>query len=205
MREKGKFIVFEGIGGCGKTIQTIALVKILKENGLEVAVTREHTRDTPTGQLIEEIIKKRAPSIEADALQMLFVADRINHTRRYILPLMEDVGSKGGGVVICDRYRDSTTAYAPPSQREYYRDIQRSVTINPDMTILLDLDPQEAVRRINNRGDADIFDRVEKLSEVRRGYLWCRDNSEGNYAWIEARGSVEEVRRRVLKAVEEII
>ena len=196
-----------GLGGCGKTIQTIALVKILKENGLEVAVTREHTRDTQIGGLIERIIKKIDVDEEVDptALQMMFVADRINHTRRYILPLMEDVGSKGGGVVICDRYRDSTTAYAPPSQREYYRDIQRSVTINPDMTILLDLDPQEAVRRINNRGDADIFDRVEKLSEVRRGYLWCRDNSEGNYAWIEARGSVEEVRRRVLKAVEEII
>lgn len=205
MTEKGKFIVFEGIGGCGKTSQFLKLVNNLKTRGVDVGTTREHTRDTPIGSLIERIIKKyETEEVEKEALQMLFVADRINHTQRVILPMLENVGLKRG-LLVCDRYRDSTTAYAPPSQREYYRDIQITVTLRPDLTILLDLDPQEAVRRINNRGDADIFDRVEKLSEVRGGYLWCRDNSEGNYAWIDASGSVDEVHHRVLKAVEEVI
>lgn len=205
MIERGKFIVFEGIGGCGKTTQFMKLVDNLKTRGVDVATTREHTRDTPIGSLIERIIKKyETEEVEKEALQMLFVADRINHTKRIILPMLENVGLNKG-LLICDRYRDSTTAYALPSQREYFRNIQKPVTINPDMTILLDLDTEEAVRRIKSRGDADIFDKVDKLKEVRQGYLWCKENSEGNYAWIDARGSMEDVGRRVYEAVEELI
>jgi dTMP kinase len=205
MSEKGKFIVFEGIGGCGKTIQFMKLVDNLKTRGIDVGITREHTRDTPIGSLIERIIKKNeTEEVDNVALQMLFVADRINHTKRIILPMLENVGLKRG-LLVCDRYRDSTTAYAPPNKREYYRDIQIPVTLRPDLTILLDLDPQEAVRRVKSRGDEDIFDKVDKFIEVRQGYLWCKENSEGNYAWIDACGSVEEVHGRVLKAVEEII
>jgi dTMP kinase len=156
MAERGKFIVFEGIGGCGKGTQSEKLRQVLMERGKNVMLACEHTRDTPTGQLIEEIIKKRAPSIEADALQMLFVADRINHTQRVILPALGE-----GVTVIGDRYRGSTIAYAREEKRDYYNEIQKRVTLAPDLVIILDLDPVEAVRRVNGRGDADIFDQVE--------------------------------------------
>jgi len=200
MSEKGKFIVFEGIGGCGKGTQAEKLRQVLAERGRSVLLTCEHTRDTPTGQLIEEIIKKRAPSIEADALQMLFVADRINHTQRVILPALDE-----GKIVIGDRYRGSTIAYAREEKRDYYDEIQKRVTLAPDLVIVLDLDPAEAVRRVNGRGDADIFDQVEKMKKCRESYDWYATESGDKCVWVEAGGSVEEVSRRVLKEVEKVI
>lgn len=200
MNKEGKFIVFEGIGGCGKGTQAEKLRQKLTEKGYGVLLTCEHTRDTPTGQLIEEIIKKRVPSIEADALQILFVADRVNHTKRVIGPALRQ-----GKIVIGDRYKGSTIAYAREEKRDYYNEIQKRVTLAPDLVIILDLDPTEAVRRVNDRGDADIFDQAEKLKKCREGYEWYAKNSGDKCTWIDGSGGIEEVHHRVLKSVEEVI
>lgn len=194
---KGKFIVFEGIGGCGKGTQVEMLRKYLvNELKKSVLVTCEHTRDTPTGILIEEILKKIKPSIAPVALQLLFIADRANHTEKTIKPALENYE-----YVISDRYQGSAIAYAPRAMRKYICTTNSEIIIRPDAVIILDLDPRESVNRVENRGDADIFDRVEKLTRCRLGYKWYSKNSGDPCLWIDASGSKEEIFERVLKGL----
>lgn len=198
--ERGKFIVFEGIGGCGKGTQIEKLAKYLRDiKGFNnFIVTREHTRNTPIGELIEKTIKGSSEEMDPVALQLAFTTDRRNHTEKVVRPAL-----MAGIMVIGDRYRDSTTAYAPPDWRGYYVDIQRRVTIKPDVTIFIDLSPKECVTRILKRGDPDVFDKEESLRMKREGYLWCMSNTDGNYAQIDGSGSEDEVHARIVCAIEQ--
>jgi dTMP kinase len=194
---KGKFIVFEGIGGCGKGTQVELLRKYLVEElGKEVFVTCEHTRDTPTGILIEEILKKIKAPIAPVALQLLFIADRANHTDKTIKPALEKYE-----YVISDRYQGSAIAYAPRAMRRYICATNLKIIARPDAVVILDLDPREAVNRVESRGDADIFDRVEKLKRCRLGYKWYSKKSGDPCLWIDASGSKEEIFERVVKGL----
>jgi dTMP kinase len=83
---RGKFVVIDGIGASGKDTQVEMLENYLKDKGMDFLVTREHTRDTPPGILIEKIIKKQEDQIEGQALQLLFISDRRNHFVKVIKP-----------------------------------------------------------------------------------------------------------------------
>lgn len=193
MVERGKFVVFEGIGGCGKGTQISLVAEWLRgEEGKRVMVTREHTRHTPPGALIERIIKGYEDQIDPVALQLMFVADRANHTEREIKPALAK-----GDFVLGDRYEASTFSYAPVEKRDYFMRVNREITIQPDLTCILDLDPVEAVRRVNERNDPDIFDKVETLKVCRENYRWYFDNSGWPCAWIDGSGSREEVFGRI--------
>lgn len=188
MSERGKFYAFEGIGGCGKGTQVRLTEQWLKEMGKTVLVTCEHTRDTSPGALIEKIIKRIEPQIEAVALQLMFVSDRANHTARVIVPGLDNYD-----YILGDRYEASTITYAPEEKRDYFLMVNRGVTVKPDLTLIIDLDPIEAMRRINGRNDADIFDKVEKLEKCRKNYRWYFENSGWPCAWIDGNGTRAEV------------
>ena len=141
--------------------------------GKTVFTTCEHTRDTSTGRLIEDTIKKKNEGMDSDALQIAFVADRINHTKRVILPALNDYN-----FVLADRYEASTISYLREDLRRIIFDFQRNMGVRvPDLTLILDVDPYEAVKRVYGRGDQDIFDNVDKFKKVKEGYQWYSDNS----------------------------
>jgi len=189
---KGKFIVFEGIGGCGKGTQIEKIEEWLVKNGKKVLVTREHTRDTPIGQLIERTIKKQEEGVDPVALQLMFVADRANHTVRVIKPALEVFD-----YVLGDRYEASTFSYAPVEKRDYFLTVNRGITLRPDLTCIIDLDPEEAVKRVNHKNDVDIFDEVETMRKCQQSYRWYFDNSGWPCAWLDGSGSREEVFERI--------
>ena len=114
-------IVFEGVGGCGKGTQLKLLAKVLTLRGKTVFTTCEHTRDTSIGRLIEDTIKKKNEGMDSDALQIAFVADRINHTKRVILPALNDYN-----FVLADRYEASTISYLREDLRRIIFDFQAS-------------------------------------------------------------------------------
>ena len=104
--DHGLFITCEGPEGSGKTTQIKLLEERLKEQDYEVLTTRE-----PGGTLLGEELRKllmnfQDEEITAEAELMMFNASRIQHMKRVILPFL-----KRGGVVLCDRFIDSTTAY----------------------------------------------------------------------------------------------
>jgi len=196
---KGKFIVIEGIGASGKDTQVELLEKYYKDRGVEVLVTREHTRDTPVGILIEKIIKKQEEQIDPQALQLLFISDRRNHFTKVIEPALNQ-----GKIVIGNRYYAVNVAYSTEEWREKFLKINQMVVDRPDLVIIIDTPPRVAIERMNKRGDPDIFDQLETMEKCREGYIWYTKNSGDNCILVDGEGTKEEVFGRILKEVNKL-
>src|SRR5262249_1682708 len=149
----GKLITFEGIDGCGKSTQLRLLEQYLLERGLPVLSTRE-PGGTELGKKIRSALLDGGPgSVEPLAELLLYAADRPDHVRRVILPAVEE-----GKVVLSDRFFDATTVY-----QGYARGFDISLVnklntlatggLNPDLTLLFDLDVEVALKRTRKRGD----------------------------------------------------
>lgn len=175
MPERGKFITFEGPEGSGKTTQTRRVIARLEARGVEVLYTRE-PGGTPTGEAIREILQHDAAGepIHPEAEVLLFEASRAQLVRDVIAPTLAR-----GVWVVCDRYADSTTAY-----QGYGRGfpVEQMLAINsfaigamdPDLTILIDIDVERGFERIAAGGEKP--DRIESErrefhQRVRQGYL----------------------------------
>lgn len=194
MKERGKFIVLEGIAGSGKDTQEPLLAEFFRNLGNKVLVTREHTRDRPIGALIERAIRGTEEKIDPLALQILYTADRADHTASVIRPALAEYD-----LVLGNRYDASTVAYSPVRERRMFLDLNTKVIEVPDLICIIDLDPKEAVRRVITRNDGrDIFDKVEILKQCREGYRWYFDNSGRVCAWIDGSGTREEVFNKIL-------
>ncbi|MGC8587354.1 MAG: dTMP kinase, partial [Candidatus Micrarchaeia archaeon] len=174
------FIVFEGIDGAGKTIQAKILYERLNGMGVKASLTKEPT-DGPVGKLIRKNasgvagsfikVEKKIAKKDIDgtlvnqfAMQALFVSDRLYHIEQFIEPELA-----AGHVVISDRYMLSTIAYgmAAGISRKWLVTLNRGL-IEPDITLLLDLDVKTALERIGaRRSTKELFEKAEFLSRVR--------------------------------------
>ena len=193
MKTKGKFIVIDGIGASGKDTQVELLGKYLDENKIDFLVTREHTRDTPTGILIEKIIKKQENQIDPQALQLLFISDRRNHFINVIKPALDQ-----GKLVVGNRYYPVNVAYSTEEWREKFLTINQMVVGKPDLVIVVDTPPEAALERMGKRGDEDIFDKLETMKKCREGYYWYAKNSGDECVFVDGLGTKAEVFNRIL-------
>ena len=196
---KGKFVVIEGIGASGKDTQVELLGRYLKEKKVKVLVTREHTRDTPTGILIEKILKKQEEQINPEALQLLFISDRRNHFTKVIEPALNE-----GKLVIGNRFYAVNVAYSAEEWREKFLRINQMVVKRPDLVIIIDIPPKVAIERMNKRGDHDIFDKLETMQQCREGYLWYAKNSGDKCILVDGSGTREEVFGRILEEINKL-
>jgi len=184
------FVAVEGIDGSGKTTVIAEVAKLLPR----VYVTREPSGG-PIGRLLKEwALRGGTADPHVDAL--LFAADRIEHYKREIEPKLRE-----GYIVITERYVESSVAYqgAAGVPIEYILYIN-SVVPRPHLTIILDVDPAEAMRRIKARGRLEKFEDVEFLRRVREIYL-ARARAEG-YPVIDAGRPADEVARDVVAIIE---
>ena len=193
---RGKFIVFDGIGASGKDTQVELLEKYLKDNKIDFLITREHTRDTPTGILIEKIIKKQEDQIEGQALQLLFISDRRNHFVKVIKPALDE-----GKIVIGNRYYPVNVAFSTEEWREKFLKINQMVVDKPDLVFIIDVPAKVALERMDKRGDHDIFDKLEIMERNRQGYKWYMENSGDDCVLIDGVGTREEVFERIINEI----
>ena len=150
------FITFEGIEGSGKTTQQAAVARYLVASGYEVVQTRE-----PGGTLFGQHIRQWLLDPNHSFAHMytevlLFYADRLEHVQSVILPALQ-----AKKVVLCDRYIDSTIAYQVGGRQipiALIDQLNQWVNCEPDLTILLDLDPKEGISRAKNRASLDRFE-----------------------------------------------
>jgi len=180
----------EGIDGSGKTTVIAEVAKALPR----VYVTREPSGG-PIGRLLKEwALRGGTADPHVDAL--LFAADRVEHYKREIEPRLRE-----GYIVITERYVESSIAYqgAAGVPIEYILYIN-SVVPRPHLTIILDVDPAEAVKRIKARGRLEKFEDVEFLRRVREIYL-ARARAEG-YPVVDAGRPAGEVARDVVAIIE---
>ena len=158
-------ISFEGIDGSGKSTQAHRILRRLAARGLEPLFVRE-PGGTDLSERIRDILLERDMDIQPLAEMLLFSAARAQLVSRQIKPHMEQ-----GGVVICDRFFDSTVAYQGGGRGiadpEWLDAFQRVVTdgIVPDRTYLIRVPLEVAVARLRERDDADGPDRMEQAGQ----------------------------------------
>ncbi len=174
----GLFITFEGVEGAGKTTQIELLRDALAGEGHAVCMTREPGGD-PTAEAIRQIILSEESPVTPAAELLLFTAARAQVTELVIRPHLE-----AGEIVICDRFIDSTIAYQGYARGNDLELIQRlnefaTGGLVPDLTILLNLDPEKGLSRQMDRNRME-GESIEFHRRVREGYLAeARKSSSG--------------------------
>jgi dTMP kinase len=197
------FITIEGPDGSGKSTQARLLADHLASQGYDVLFSRE-PGGTEIGDQIRRVImsldnKRMSPQAEF----LLFSASRAQLVREVIQPKLA-----AGGVVVCDRFYDSSLAYQGYGHQldlDQLRSVTRFVTggLLPDLTLLLDLPSEEG---LNRRKEAGLWNRLDDYDlafheRVRNGYLRLARAEPKRWVVIDATRSPEEIQESVRQAV----
>ena len=196
---RGIFITIEGVEGVGKSTNIEFIKQYLGNLNIDYLVTRE-----PGGTLLAENIRDLLLSIGDDSpvelceLLLIFSA-RAQHIEKVIEPAL-----KGGTWVICDRFTDATYAYQGGGRGMNAKLISELETmvqgsLRPDLTIILDLDPETGLSRARDRGELDRFERehIQFFTKVREVYLQIATNYPKRCAVINAGNELDEVSRDI--------
>jgi dTMP kinase len=203
---KPRFISFEGSEGCGKSTQ-IALLSQWLESRKERVVCLREPGGTPLGEHVRDLLKHHPAGngMEPESELLLFTASRAELVRKMIQPSLLE-----GSWVICDRFLDSTTVYQGLARKldpAWVDSINRFAVGEtlPSLTLVLDLDAEEARARMNGRKAAhDPEDRMESeplafYQAVTEGYRQLAHSSPDRVKLIPARGSRETVFQSIIK------
>lgn len=202
------FITFEGLDGSGKTTQIKALAEHLKARGKKVLLTRE-PGGTLIGDQIRPILQDRAHTAMTPQTELLlFCASRAQLVSEVIRPWLAD-----GGVVICDRFADSTLAYQGYGRNldlVFLRQLLTFVTggLQPDLTLYLDVSPEEGLaRRRQGSLFGEEFSRIDQLEldfhrRVHQGYLDLIADDPKRWVVIDAAQPSEQIQQAILGVLE---
>ena len=200
------FIAIEGLDGSGGTTQTQQLADWFRNQGHADVLTTNEPSSGPVGRFIRTTLNpEHEASIIGDAvLPYLFAGDRRDHLDREIIPALQR-----GAAVITDRYYHSSLAYqslsvglpAVAAMNELFR--------APDITIFLDLEPEESLARIEARGSKlERFEALDRLRSIYEAYeavlVHCRARGE-HIVRIHAGGTIDEVHEKVTAAVQTVL
>lgn len=199
------FITFEGIEGSGKSLQIIRTQAYLQRKGVACLLTRE-PGGTDFGLALRKVLLgtdgcRREPWCEV----LLYLADRYQHLKEVIEPAL-----KRGLLVLSDRYQDATRAYQGAARGIPLTEIEKLTQllgiIDPDMTVLLDLEPEEGLLRARMRNAASPMAAAEGRFEeedlafhrrVREAYLELAGRWPQRIHIVQASGTPDEVFLRI--------
>ena len=205
--KQGRFIVFEGLDGTGKTTQIRRLARTLESRGETVFVTAEPTA-FPSGKLIRRVLSGEVPS-NPWTTAALFLADRIRHCADPAEGIAAHLAK--GETVITDRYYFSTFAYQGCETdldwtvRMHY---DCPLLVRPDLVLFLTMSPEKCMERITAGRPAEaieIYENTAALTKISaqfdRVFDLLRDRE--TIVYVDADGTVDEVAARVLAALED--
>jgi dTMP kinase len=214
LRQRGKFITFEGLDGVGKSTQLENLAGWLRRRGQDVVTTRE-PGGTPLGEKLRTVLlSSRTSGLSPLAELALMFADRAQHVEEQILPALQR-----GQWVLCDRFTDSSEAYQGGGRNlgsELVLELHRSLChdLQPDLTILMVSDVARSVARARRRNLAnskqtqDDENRFEKenrgfYDRVLAAYIAIARRAPQRVLQVDARDAVETVHGKIIGIVEE--
>lgn len=226
MKLSGKFIVFDGPDGCGKTTQLKMLITRLETAGVKVRRLRE-PGGTPIGEQIRELLlSTKNEGMDLHCEMLLYMASRAQLIREEIVPALA-----AGECVVSDRFASSTLAYQGGGGGMDLEQIKQVAAIAvgqtwPDLTIVFDLEIDEAMERLNplwsgknarRKGsadqsalfqDGDMKDRIEQrapeyFERVRQNYLWQTTQWPDRYRTVDAGKAIPQVEKQVSKVLAE--
>jgi dTMP kinase len=200
MPARGLFITFEGGEGAGKSTQIRALAARLEARGHAVILTRE-PGGTPLAEDIRRIILSPGGPADAMIQALLFAAARRDHVTGLITPALA-----AGKIVLCDRFADSTRAYQggklPTAAIETMIALATD-GLAPDLTFLLDLDPEIGLARARGRNAAtDTFETADLAfhRQVRARFLALAEAEPARFARIDAAQAAASVETAIWNA-----
>lgn len=206
-KKVGVWITFEGGDGSGKSTQASLLADWLTAQDRTVVQTRE-PGGSDVGVMIRDIVLHHRGEIAPRAEALLYAADRAHHIATVVRPALER-----GEIVLQDRYLDSSVAYQGAGRvldPNEVREVSLWATEGalPDLTILLDLDPQAARERLDS--DDKPFDRLEaeKLEfheRVRAAYLSLADAEPERFFLLDATLEPESLAAHIRERVKTLI
>lgn len=199
---RGKFITLEGGEGAGKTTQAERLAQSLNRNGYETLLTRE-PGGTFGAEAIRDLVLSGAHERWSGMTELLLMyAARVDHVEKLIEPALAR-----GVWVISDRFSDSTLAY-----QGYARGVDMAPIhavhnavmggFKPDLTILFDIDPVLAQKRVRDRGeDLSRFDSesLDFHKTIRKAFLEIADSDPERIKTIDGASSRDEIATQILR------
>ena len=203
----GKFIVIEGIDGCGKSTQIKGLERYFSRQGCLVYRTFEPTNGV-IGTLIRQMLTGKVKT-DQRTIATLFAADRTDHL------VNEDNGIKqkvaDGCMVLCDRYYFSSYAY-----HARHVDMEWVIAVNqinadilkPDLTVFIDTDPDQCFWRLKKgRDQLEMYEKIDIMKDVRANYFKAfeRLKQSETVVIVDGNGAESEVEKRIQQAVEAFI
>ena len=201
MNLNGKFISFEGIDGCGKSTQAKILSDELGSRGSKVLLTREPGGSKGAEEIRNLLLTGNTDRWSPETEILLFTAARRDHLERTILPALEN-----GSTVICDRFSDSTRVYQGVTRGDL-RDVvdqldKTMIPRQPDITILVDLDPKiglaRALKRSDNEARFEDFG-LEMQIKLREGFLTLANEFSERFIVVDGNRNEYEVAHDITK------
>ncbi len=169
----GRFITFEGIDGSGKSTQSRLLAEALRAGGSNVVLTREPGGSTGAEEIRRLLVEGDPERWSPETEILLFTAARRDHLEKTIRPAL-----KAGSTVISDRFADSTRVYQGAARGDLRALVDTLhdavISTEPDLTLIIDVDPEQALSRGLARGSGE--DRFEDMGlafqfALRDGFL----------------------------------
>lgn len=209
MNKHGYFITLEGGEGAGKSTVMHRIEQWMRKVGHDVVTTRE-PGGTPLAEDIRSLVldatEEEGADTPAELTELLLMfASRAQHLEKLIRPALA-----AGQTVICDRFTDATWAYQGGGRgisSRWIATLEELVhgDLQPDLTLLLDLDIDEGLSRALQRGDPDWFERENRgfFERVRAAYLQRATNAPDRFFTVDASGDEEAVWKQVKTCLEQ--
>lgn len=207
MAVRGLFITVEGGEGVGKSTNMAFLEAHLREQDIDLVVTRE-----PGGSLLGEdirqlLLRPRNESVDPMTELLLIFAARAQHIMERIEPALNS-----GKWVLCDRFTDATYAYQSGGRGVDASAVRRLESLvqgelRPDFTLLLDAPVEVGMARARGRGALDRFEQEQRdfFERVRATYLQLAEESSGRFRLIDASQPLADVQRQLQKVCRELL
>lgn len=205
--QRGKFIVFEGIDGSGKSTQVKLLTERLKEEQQAVYQTFEPT-NSPIGSLIRNMLYGRIQGDEK-TMAALYLADRLDHIQNDTNGMLKYL--EAGNHVVSDRYYFSSYAYhVPYVSMDWVVDANSECAelLRPDLILFIDISTEMSLDRLQKgRAVLDKYENFERISRVRKNYYEAieRFGNKENIVIIDGERGLEDVAENIWKVVHEQI
>ena len=194
----GLFVSIEGVEGVGKSTNHQFVCDYLRDLDHQVVATRE-PGGTPEAEKIRGLLLDKNNTLDATTEALLMFASRREHVMRVIRPALES-----GKTVVTDRFVDASFAYQGGARGLGFDTIETLESLvldglKPDLTLLLDLDVEQGLKRLGERGEPD---RIEKENReffvtVREAYLKRAEKEPERIRRVDASGSLQEVQEQI--------
>jgi dTMP kinase len=197
---RGRFVTFEGIDGAGKSTQIAFVDGWLRGRGVDVLLTRE-PGGTPIGESLREMILQRPMQPRTETLLMF--AARCEHVLAVIEPALA-----AGRWVLCDRFTDATYAYQSGGRGIPEADVAALARwvhpgLQPELTVLFDLEPRIAAERLARARRSDRFETEQRdfFNRVRQHYLGRARAEPGRFVVVDTSQDKAVVQAKLVEAI----